>query len=237
MRWPGLIVFRPSPLPANRPAAPRPTGGGPHSSGGPGAPRPHPRLASRPSGSTPGPQGFLALGRIQGGNRCVNILADAVTWRAASAPCPGVGASGGLKRPAAAVRGLAQATGAEINLTVEPLFPMLKNDPDLRTRRCRPSRPCWGRSGSNFLHPPWAARTSPTITPGTPASLFLGVRTPGARPGPPLPPPPLQPRRSPPLGPSGRGGLLACLGNPIFPPWPRRTRCLKRMTRASCKPV
>jgi len=96
------------------------------------------------------------LGRIQGGNR-FNILADEVVLEGSLRylqESVRQEVLTGLRRQFA---GLAQATGAGINLTVEPLFPCSRTIPPSRTRQCRAPGPAGGQT-PQLLHPAMGAR-------------------------------------------------------------------------------
>jgi amidohydrolase len=160
---------------------------------------------------------ILTFGRIEGGNR-FNILADEVTLE------------GSLRYLQESVRqevltglrrqfeGLSQATGAEINLTVEPLFPMLKNDPELTARAVKVLQALLGAQHLKLLHPAMGSEDFPyyaAVSPGF--YFFLGVRTPGTR-GQALHSPLFNPDEAAlPCGVMSAAGLLACLAEPEFP--------------------
>jgi amidohydrolase len=160
---------------------------------------------------------ILTFGRIEGGNR-FNILADEVTLE------------GSLRYLQDSVRqevliglrrqfeGLSQATGAEIKLTVEPLFPMLKNDPELTARAVKVLQALLGVQHLKLLHPAMGSEDFPyyaAVSPGF--YFFLGVRTPGTR-GQALHSPSFNPDEAAlPYGLMSAAGLLACLSEPDFP--------------------
>ncbi len=175
-------------------------------------------------------QGFLAqqidsrspkvftFGRIQGGNR-FNILADEVVLEGSLRylqESVRQEVLTGLKRQFA---GLSQATGAEIRLTVEPLFPMLRNDPELTTQAVQVLQTLLGVPRLKRLHPAMGSEDFPyyaAVAPGF--YFFLGVRTPGAR-GQALHSPHFNPDEAAlPYGLMAAAGLLACLAEPEFPP-------------------
>ena len=160
---------------------------------------------------------ILTFGRIQGGNR-FNILADEVTLE------------GSLRYLQESVRqevlsglrqqfaGLTQATGAEIKLTVEPLFPMLRNDPDLTDQAVQVLQTLLGVRRLKLLHPAMGSEDFPYFATRAPGFyFFLGVRTPGGR-GQALHSPHFNPDEAAlPCGLTAAAGLLACLGEPEFP--------------------
>ena len=163
---------------------------------------------------------ILTFGRIQGGNR-FNILADEVTL------------DGSLRYLQDSVRqevltglrrqfeGLSQATGAEVKLMVEPLFPMLKNDPKLTERALRVLQTLLGSQHLKLLHPAMGSEDFPyyaAISPGF--YFFLGVHTPGTQ-GHALHSSFFNPNEAAlPYGLMAAAGLLVCLSEPKFPSLP-----------------
>ena len=159
----------------------------------------------------------LTFGRIQGGNR-FNILADEVTLE------------GSLRYLRESVRqeiiqglrrqfdGLSLATGAKIKFTVEPLFPMLKNDGALTAQAVQVLQHVLERSHLKLLHPAMGSEDFPYYTAFSPGFyFFLGVRTPGT-PGHALHSPHFNPDEAAlPFGLMAASGLLACLGEREFP--------------------
>jgi amidohydrolase len=160
---------------------------------------------------------ILTFGRIHGGNR-FNILADEVSL------------DGSLRYLQESVRqevlnglrrlfeGLSQATGAEVKLTVDPLFPMLKNDPALTSQAVQVLQTLLKPHHLKLLHPAMGSEDFPyyaAISPGF--YFFLGVRTPGTR-GHALHSPLFNPDEAAlPYGLKASAGLLACLSEPEFP--------------------
>jgi amidohydrolase len=160
---------------------------------------------------------ILTFGLIQGGNR-FNILADEVTLEGSLRylrESVRQEVLNGLRRQFA---GLAQATGAEINLTVEPLFPMLKNDPDLTAQAVQVLQTLLGVKRLKLLHPAMGSEDFPYFAAQVPGFyFFLGVRTPGTR-GQALHSPSFNPDEGAlPYGLMAATGLLACLAEPKFP--------------------
>ncbi len=160
---------------------------------------------------------ILTFGRIQGGNR-FNILADEVVLEGSLRylqESVRQEVLNGLRRQLA---GLSQATGAEIKLTVEPLFPMLKNDPELTAQAVQVLQALLGPKHLKLLHPAMGSEDFPyfaSVAPGF--YFFLGVRTPGAR-GQALHSPLFNPDEAAlPYGLMAAAGLLACLSEPKFP--------------------
>ena len=103
---------------------------------------------------------ILTFGRIQGGNR-FNILADEVTLEGSLRylqESVRQEVLNGLRRQFA---GLSQATGAEIKLTVEPLFPMLRNDPELTDQAVQILQTLLGPKRLKLLHPAMGSEDFP----------------------------------------------------------------------------
>lgn len=160
---------------------------------------------------------ILTFGRIQGGNR-FNILADEVVLEGSLRylqESVRQEVLNGLRRQFA---GLSQATGAEITLTVEPLFPMLKNDPELTDQAVQVLQAGLGPQRLKLLHPAMGSEDFPyyaAVAPGF--YFFLGVRTPGGR-AQALHSPHFNPDEAAlPYGLMAAAGLLACLAEPEFP--------------------
>lgn len=160
---------------------------------------------------------ILTFGRIQGGNR-FNILADEVTLEGSLRYLQESVRQEVLKGLRRQFEGLSQATGAEVKLTVEPLFPMLKNDPDLTARAVQVLQTMLGPQHLKLLHPAMGSEDFPyyaAISPGF--YFFLGVRTPGTR-GHALHSPLFNPDEAAlPCGLMAAAGLLVCLSEPEFP--------------------
>jgi amidohydrolase len=123
----------------------------------------------------------LTFGRIAGGSR-FNILADKVVLEGSLRYLEervGQNVLEGLRKQFA---GLSRASGAQIDLAAEPIYPVLHNDPDLSKRamavlgrllgpeRLKPHRPAMGSEDFSY----YAAR-APAFY------FFLGVRTPGRK--------------------------------------------------------
>ncbi|MGA9756668.1 MAG: M20 family metallopeptidase [Desulfobaccales bacterium] len=177
---------------------------------------------------------ILTFGRIQGGNR-FNILADEVVLEGSLRYLQDSVRQEVLDGLGRQFAGLTQATGAEIKLTVEPLFPMLKNDPELTKRAVQVLQALLGPQRLKLLHPAMGSEDFPyyaSVSPGF--YFFLGVRTPGGR---------GQALHSPhfnldeaalPYGLEAAAGLLACLAEPEFPALAPAGRRLGRTDRGSC---
>jgi amidohydrolase len=160
---------------------------------------------------------IMTFGRIQGGNR-FNILADEVILEGSLRylqESVHQEVLTGLRRLLA---GLSQATGSEIKLTVEPLFPMLRNDPGLTHQAVGVLQAVLGAKRLKLLQPAMGSEDFPyyaAIAPGF--YFFLGVRTPGTR-GHALHSPHFNPNEAAlPYGLTAASGLLACLSEPEFP--------------------
>jgi amidohydrolase len=160
---------------------------------------------------------ILTFGRIQGGNR-FNILADEVTLEGSLRYLKESVRTEVLQGLRRQLEGLSMATGAKVKLTVEPLFPMLKNDPDLTTQAVQVLQQLLGPRHLKLLHPAMGSEDFPYYTAFSPGFyFFLGVRTPGT-PGHSLHSPDFNPDEAAlPFGLMAAAGLLACLGEPQFP--------------------
>jgi amidohydrolase len=160
---------------------------------------------------------ILTFGRIQGGNR-FNILASEVTLEGSLRYLKDSVRQEVLKGLRRQFEGLSLATGAQINLTVEPLFPMLKNDPALTEQAARVLQSLLGPRHLNLLQPAMGSEDFPYYAAFSPGFyFFLGVRTPGTR-GQALHSPHFNPDETAlPYGLMAAAGLLACLGEARFP--------------------
>ena len=160
---------------------------------------------------------ILTFGRIQGGKR-FNILADEVTLEGSLRYLKESVRQEVLKGLRRQFDGMSLASGAEVKLTVEPLFPMLKNDPDLTGQAVQVLTRLLGDHHLKPLQPAMGSEDFPyyaAISPGF--YFFLGVRTPGSR-GHALHSPHFNPDEAAlPYGLMAAAGLLACLSEPEFP--------------------
>jgi amidohydrolase len=160
---------------------------------------------------------ILTFGRIQGGNR-FNILANEVTLDGSLRYLQESVRQEVLKGLRRQFEGLSLASGAEVKLTVEPLFPMLKNDPALTSQAVQVLQTLLGPHHLKLLRPAMGSEDFPyyaAISPGF--YFFLGVRTPGTR-GHALHSPHFNPDEAAlPYGLMAAAGLLACLGEMEFP--------------------
>jgi amidohydrolase len=171
---------------------------------------------------------ILTFGRIQGGNR-FNILADVVTLEGSLRylqESVRQEVLTGLRRQFA---GLSRATGAEISLAAEPLFPLLKNDPELTAQAVQVLAALLGPGRLKLLHPAMGSEDFPFFAAQAPGFyFFLGVHPAGGR-GQALHSPLFNPDEGAlPTGLMAAAGLLACLGEPMFPlPAPAAPAALK----------
>jgi len=159
----------------------------------------------------------LTFGRIQGGNR-FNILADQVVLEGSLRylkESVRQEVISGLRRQ---FEGLSQATGAMVTLTVEPLFPILQNDPELAAQAVPVLQTLLGAERLKLLHPAMGSEDFPYFAARAPGFyFFLGVRSPGGR-GQSLHSPYFNPDEGAlPYGLMAAAGLLVCLGEPEFP--------------------
>ncbi len=178
---------------------------------------------------------ILTFGRIQGGNR-FNILADEVTLEGSLRylqESVRQEVLNGLRRQFA---GLTQATGAEIKLTVEPLFPMLRNDPELTGQAVQILQTLLGPKRLKLLHPAMGSEDFPYFAARAPGFyFFLGVRTPGGR-GQALHSPTSTPtKRRCPAASRPRRGCWPAWPSRSFLPWRPRVQCPRRTTRGPCR--
>jgi len=123
----------------------------------------------------------LTFGRIAGGSR-FNILADQVTLEGSLRYLQDRVRQAVLEGLQQQFAGLSRASGAQIELTAEPIYPVLHNDPELSARamavlrqvlgpeRLKPHRPAMGSEDFSY----YAARVPAFY-------FFLGVRTPGGK--------------------------------------------------------
>jgi amidohydrolase len=159
----------------------------------------------------------LTFGRIQGGSR-FNILADEVTLEGSLRYLQESVRREVLEGLRRQLAGLSQATGAEISLKAEPLFPMLKNDPELAAQAVQVLQALLGPPRLKLLHPAMGSEDFPYFAARAPGFyFFLGVRTPGTR-GQALHSPHFNPDEAAlPYGLLAAAGLLACFSEPEFP--------------------
>jgi amidohydrolase len=160
---------------------------------------------------------ILTFGRIQGGNR-FNILADQVILEGSLRYLKDSVRQEVIRGLRRRFEGLSQATGATVTLTVEPLYPILKNNPELAAQAVLVFQTLLGPQRLKLLHPAMGSEDFPYFAARAPGFyFFLGVRTPGSR---------AQALHSPHFNPDegalsyglmAAAGLLACLSEPEFP--------------------
>jgi amidohydrolase len=157
----------------------------------------------------------LTFGQIAGGHR-FNILADQVTLTGSLRYLHENSRTELLQGLRRLLAGLSQATGARIELSAGPTYPILKNDPHLSRQavqiletlfapqRLKPLRPAMGSEDFAFF-----AALVPAFY------FFLGVRPPGNRGGLDLHSPEFNPDEAAlPWGLTAAAGLLAALSEP-----------------------
>ena len=156
----------------------------------------------------------LTFGVIQGGVR-FNILAEQVTLEG-SLRCLQDAVRqeliGGLRQ---LLDGLGRATGARLELTVEPTYPVLKNDPGLGKRAVAVLQDILGKAQTKPHPPAMGSEDFAFYTDKAPAFyFFLGVRPPGGK-GQTLHSPQFNPDEGAlPVGLLAAAGLLASLAEP-----------------------
>ncbi len=158
----------------------------------------------------------LTFGSISGGSR-FNILADRVTLEGSLRYLKdevGKEVLAGLKGQLA---GLSQATGAGIELTAQPIYPILKNDPQLSKQAVAVLRALLGAKRLRLHQPAMGSEDFSYFAAQAPAFyFFLGVRTPGAK-GQALHSSEFDPDEAAlPWGLRAAAGLLAALSEPEF---------------------
>jgi amidohydrolase len=123
----------------------------------------------------------LTFGRIAGGER-FNILAETVTLEGSLRylqESVHQDVLAGLRRQLA---GLAQATGARIELNADSVYPILKNDPALSARALEVLRQLFGPKRLKLNQPAMGSEDFSYFANLVPAFyFFLGVRTPGTQ--------------------------------------------------------
>jgi amidohydrolase len=157
----------------------------------------------------------LTFGEIAGGNR-FNILADRVTLTGSLRYLQEATRTellNGLRRLLA---GLAQATGAQIDLAAGPTYPILHNDPHLSRQAVQVLETLFGSQRLKPLRPAMGSEDFAFFAARVPAFyFFLGVRSPGSRGGQALHSPDFNPDEAAlPCGLTAAAGLLAALSQP-----------------------
>ncbi len=159
----------------------------------------------------------LTFGRISGGSR-FNILAHQVTLEGSLRYLKDSVRQEVLKGLRRQLAGLSQATGAEIELAAQPVYPVLKNHPDLTARAVKALSHILGADRLSLQHPAMGSEDFSYYAAQAPAFyFFLGVRTPGQR-GQALHAPDFDPDEAAlPWGLRAAAGLMVCLSEPEFP--------------------
>ena len=157
---------------------------------------------------------ILTFGRINGGNR-FNILAERVELEGSLRylqESVRQDVQQGLKRQMA---GLAQGSGARIELNFQPTYPILKNDPQLSARAVEVLGRVLGKNHLKAHQPAMGSEDFAYYAARVPAFyFFLGVRTPGGK-GQALHSPEFNPDEAAlPWGLKAAAGLLVGLGEP-----------------------
>ncbi|MDP3182361.1 MAG: M20 family metallopeptidase [Desulfobaccales bacterium] len=158
----------------------------------------------------------LTFGSISGGTR-FNILAEKVTLEGSFRYLEDAVRQevlAGLKKQLA---GWSQATGAKIELSAQPIYPILKNDPQLSQQAVAALRSLLGAKRLKLHQPAMGSEDFSYFAAQAPAFyFFLGVRTPGAQ-GQALHSPEFAPDEAAlPWGLRAAAGLLAALSEPEF---------------------
>ncbi len=156
----------------------------------------------------------LTFGRIAGGNR-FNILAEKVTLEGSLRYLQEATRTEMLNGLRHLLEGLARTTGAEIDLEATPIYPLLKNDPELSQKAVKVLAAIMGSQRLKVLAPAMGSEDFSYFAAQAPAFyFFLGVRPPGGR-SQVLHSPEFNPDESAlPWGLSAAAGLLAALSEP-----------------------
>lgn len=159
----------------------------------------------------------LTFGKIEGGNR-FNILADTVRLEGSLRYLQDSTRQEVLTGLRRMFDGLSRATGAEIDLAAQPVYPILRNDPRLSHRAVQILQTLVGPERLKLLQPAMGSEDFSYFAAQVPAFyFFLGVRSPGAR-GQALHSPLFNPDEAAlPWGLTAAAGLLAALSEPEFP--------------------
>jgi amidohydrolase len=157
---------------------------------------------------------ILTFGTIQGGNR-FNILADSVRLEGSLRYLQDSVRQEVLTGLRPLFEGLSQATGAEIELSAGPVYPILRNDPELSRRAVQILDTLVGTERLKELKPAMGSEDFSYFAAQVPAFyFFLGVRPPGSR-GQALHSPLFNPDEAAlPWGLTAAAGLLAALAEP-----------------------
>jgi amidohydrolase len=158
----------------------------------------------------------LTFGKIAGGNR-FNILAAKVTLEGSLRYLQDATRTELLQGLRRQLAGLAQATGAGIDLETTPIYPILKNDPRLSRQAAQVLETLLTPQRLKLLQPAMGSEDFSYFAARVPAFyFFLGVRPPGSR-GQSLHSPEFNPDEAAlPWGLTAAAGLLAALAEPEF---------------------
>ena len=156
----------------------------------------------------------LTFGKITGGNR-FNILAAKVTLEGSLRYLQDATRTELLQGLRRQLAGLAQATGAGINLEANPVYPILKNDPHLSRQAVQVLETLLTPQRLKLLQPAMGSEDFSYFAARVPAFyFFVGVRPPGSR-GQALHSPEFNPDEAAlPWGLTSAAGLLAALSEP-----------------------
>jgi amidohydrolase len=123
----------------------------------------------------------LTFGQISGGNR-FNILAERVVLEGSLRYLQDTARQKVLQGIRRHLAGLAQATGAKIDLTAQTIYPILENDGDLSARAVEVLGQLLGPERLKLHHPAMGSEDFAYFAEKVPGFyFFLGVRTPGSR--------------------------------------------------------
>jgi amidohydrolase len=157
----------------------------------------------------------LTFGEISGGHR-FNILADQVTLIGSLRYLHENSRTELLQGLRRLLAGLSQATRAQIELSAEPTYPILKNDPHLSRQAVQILETLFVPQRLKLLRPAMGSEDFAFFAARVPAFyFFLGVRPPGGRGGQALHSPEFNPDEAAlPWGLTAAAGLLAALSEP-----------------------
>ena len=157
----------------------------------------------------------LTFGQIAGGHR-FNILADQVTLTGSLRYLHENSRTELLQGLRRLLAGLSQATGAHIELSAGPTYPILKNDPHLSRQAVQILETLFAPQPLKPLRPAMGSEDFAFFAARVPAFyFFLGVRPPGNRGGLDLHSPEFNPDEAAlPWGLTAAAGLLAALSEP-----------------------
>jgi amidohydrolase len=123
----------------------------------------------------------LTFGRVSGGSR-FNILADRVTLEGSLRYLKEGARQEALQGIRRLLAGLSHGSGAEIDLAAEPVYPLLKNHPDLTRQAVKVLGAVLGPERLSEHQPAMGSEDFSYYAAQVPAFyFFLGVRTPGQK--------------------------------------------------------